>query len=215
MPILVLLACGREVERPRAAPAAAPAALEASENLAEDIQDDIAVRAWSAADGKLADLLARLDGVTSSAAVEQHVAEAPTLLGYRSGLDSLMARVAHRDRLGALEAANGLCRVLATIAAGYPAGIPVSVTLLDVGGRDVAYRAEGHRWTEAAQSVAELRRLYRTIHPHVAGRDASLDARVSRELDELDARVRAEDAAAMRAVVNGFLADVDRIEQTY
>ncbi len=141
--------------------------------------------------------------------------QAATMRGYRAGLDSLMARVSHRDRLGALEAANGLCRMLATIAAGYPARVPVAVTLLDVGGRDVTYRAEGQRWADAAQSVAELRRLYQPIHPHVAERDASLDTHVGRALDELDARVRARDPAAVRRAGNGFLDDVDRIEQTY
>jgi hypothetical protein len=215
-PVLALFACTQDgVARPRAMPTTKPAALEASEHLAEDIQADIAVRAWRSVDGKLADLLAHLDGVTASIEVDQRARQAETLKEYRGGLDSLMARVARRDRLGALEAANGLCRTLTAIAAGYPDRIPVSVTLLDVSGRDVIYRAEDQRWTDASVSVAEIRGLYGGIAAHVAARDSVLDARVRGELDALDAGVRARNASTVGSAGNALLDDVDRIERTY
>lgn len=213
IPVLCVLACSRdERAQPATAPFAKPAALTVSENLAEDIQDDINTQGWRTADGKLADLLAEVDGVSRSVTDD---ARAGLAGDYRAILDSLMARVARRDRLGSLVAANDLCRQLASVASGYPARAPVTVTLLDVSGRDLLYRSEAGLWTAAAASVAEYRQGYGTVRSHVSERDPALDGRVGRDLDEAERTVQARDTAGVRKSANALLDDVDRIEQTY
>jgi hypothetical protein len=213
IPVLVVLACSRDdrAQRPMA-PVAKPAALTKSENLAEDIQDDINTQGWRSADGKLTDLLSEVDGVSRSVTND---ARTDLALDYRADLDSLMARVARRDRLASLVAANDLCRLLASVASGYQAPAPVTVTLLDVSGRDLLYRSEAGLWPAAAKSVAEFRQGYGTLRPHVSARDTALDGRVARDLDEAERKVLARDSAGVRVAANTLLDDVDRIEQTY
>ncbi len=215
-PFLLFLACApgrRDRHYPR--PTAEPAAVETADGLAEDIQADIDALAWRAADAKLTRLLAETDGVIRSMPDESGDRTSGKLGEYRSGLDSLMARVARRERLGALEAANGLSRVLAATAQGYSTPVPVSVTLLDVAGRDVIYQSEGGRWSEASGSAGELRSAYAAVRAHVARANASLDGHMRQSLDEIDARISVQDTAGARAAANLLLADVDLIEQTY
>jgi hypothetical protein len=213
IPVLWLLACSRDDRGQQAvAPFAKPAALTVSENLAEDIQDDINTQGWPSADGKLSNLLSEVDGVTRSVT---DGARADLARGYRAALDLLMARVARRDRLGSLVAANDLCRLLASVASGYQAPAPVTVTLLDVSGRDLLYRSEAGLWPAASASVAEYRQGYGTLRSHVSERDPALDVRVGRDLDEAERKVQARDSAGVRGAANTVLDDVDRIEQTY
>ena len=174
--------------------AALPADVALAEGLAEDIQTDLDTLGWTAARDKLAQLQA------SSAGVK---------------LDSLAAQIGRRDRLGALQSANGVSRALLAIAADYTLTVPVEVGLLDVAGRDAIYRAEAGEWPGAAAAVAELRARYAAVQPHVAAKDPALDGRFARRLAELEDAVKARNAARVRTVATGLLDDVDVVERTY
>lgn len=213
---LVLLACAQEAgDKADPGPPAVPAAMARAEGLAEDIQADIDTREWAAADGRLGRIRRETDAVTQGMIDENGDVRSGQLTAFRSGLDSLKARVGRRDRLGALEAANGLSRVLAATAQSYSVAVPASVTVLDVAGRDVIYRSEGGRWSGAANSARELRGAYGAVRAHVSRQDAALDEHVRRRLDEIDAAVRERNAAAVRTAATALLDEVDLIEQTY
>lgn len=178
-----------------------PADVARAEGLAEDIQADLDTLGWTAARDKLAQLQA------SSVAAK--------VTSDEGALDSLAAQIGRRDRLGALQSANRMSRALLVIAAHYNLTVPVEVGLLDVAGRDAIYRAEAGDWLGAAASVAEFRARYAAVQPHVAAKDAALDARFAQRVTALDDAVKAKNAARVRTVATGLLDDMDLVEGTY
>jgi hypothetical protein len=183
--------------------------VERAEALAEDVQTDLAQAAWPAAEAKLRELRG-VGRQLASVGVSQ-----PKRSVYGTALDILGAAITRRSQADALTAGNRVSRVVTGIMADYPTKVPVSVTVMDVAGRDALYAAQQGRWDDAARAVAEVGKSYAAVQAHVRTRDPALDRGVTAKIAQLHRAVdsRARDRAT--SLSQALLEDVDRIEQTF
>ncbi len=185
-----------------------PAVLDRAESLAEDVQDDILGGDWAAASSKVA----MLDSQADSIAV---LVPAVGAAKWAADVAALRARIARRDRLRGLEAANALSRVVADASSSYDTRVPAAVSYMDIAGRSVVYAAESGAWSTAASAAAELRSSYDSVRGFVRRRGGALDGQVAAELDRIDRAIDARDAAVASHASSAVLEDVDRIERLY
>lgn len=186
-----------------------PRAVEQAEVEAEDIQADIDQGAWPAAE-------VRFDALRSLGdSLHAQGVEASKRSAYGSALDTLHAVVLARSKSFALSAANRVSRIVASMMADYPTKVPVSVTYMDVAGRDVLYAAQQGWWSDASNAALEMERNYAAVQTQLEARDSVLERRVTSEIKQLQDAVGSRSRGGAARLAQALLDDVDLIEQTF
>lgn len=137
--------------------------------------------------------------------------------GHDASVDSLVERIevsiSSRDRLGLLDLANDLTRVVVERTPETPGGAPRAISWLDVYGRTLRVSVEAARVDQQKAATGDIVRAWASVRDAVIARGGRKEATA---VDDTVARIRAgAPAAEMASLATALLDQVDELEKVY
>jgi hypothetical protein len=131
-------------------------------------------------------------------------------------LDRLQTASEAKDAEGTLQAANDLSAAVVDLFTVYHPATPTDLGWLDVLGRQVILDADAGDYPSAMESVANISAIWARLKPVILAQDGSdVVAQFESSLEQQQAALDKEDAAALKEVANSALELVDVMEKLF